>query len=90
MRLRELAWAESRMIGALQTSGAVDSESRKSIGEAVSVVEQPIRQAVEGLDVSGASLGQGAAVTPALGREVLREQARREAGLDRATILGVG
>tara|TARA_R110000824_G_scaffold346398_2_gene533238 strand:+ start:35 stop:3574 length:3540 start_codon:yes stop_codon:yes gene_type:complete len=90
MRLRELAWAESRMIGALQTSGAVDSESRESIGEAVSVVEQPIRQAVEGLDVSGASLGQGAAVTPALGPEVLREQARREAGLDRATILGVG
>ena len=90
MRLRELAWAEARMISALQTSRAIDSESRKSIGEAVSVVEQPIRQAVEGLDASGVSLGQGAAVTPALGPEVLREQARREAGLDRATILGVG
>ena len=71
-------------------ASTVDSESRKSIGEAVSVVEQPIRQAVEGLDASGVSLGQGAAVTPALGSEVLHEQARREAGLDRATILGVG
>ena len=88
-RLRELAWAEARMISALQTSRAIDSESRKSIGEAVSFVEQPIRQAVEGLDTSGVSLGQGAAVTPALGPEVLREQARRGAGLDPATILGL-
>jgi len=89
MRLRELAWAEARMISALQTSRAIDSESRKSIGEAVSFVEQPIRQAVEGLDTSGVSLGGGAAVTPAPGPEVLREQARRGAGLDPATILGL-
>ena len=90
MTLREALSREARAVGiSIPLASTVDSESRRGIGEAVSFVEQPIRQAVEGLDTSGVSLGGGAAVTPAPGPEVLREQARRGAGLDPATILGL-
>ena len=91
MRLREMAWAEARIISSLQMARAVDSEARKDIREAVGFVEQPIRQAVDAA-LGGAGAG---GIIPAAGpqgsrQEAFRDAERRRAGLDPATILGVG
>lgn len=84
LELRERVAQEARLITSALNEPS--SEGRQRARELVSEnITQPIRQ----ITSPGVSLGGGAAVTPALGPEVLREQARRGAGLDPATILGL-
>jgi len=84
LELRERVAQEARLITSALNEPS--SEGRQRARELVSEnITQPIRQ----ITSPGVSLGGGAAVTPAPGPEVLREQARRGAGLDPATILGL-
>jgi hypothetical protein len=85
LRIREALRREARSAGLfIPAAGGVDQETRERVGTAVA----PIREIVAGQ--------LGAAVTPAagpeslVGQESLREAAKRGAGLDPATILGVG
>ena len=87
-RISEIVAAEARILSSSKLSESVGPEQRRAVRGVVSQaadVARPVVQEIQAQIPEG-----GAAVTPALGREVLREQARREAGLDRATILGVG